>query len=216
MVTIAFIRSSRSMLQFLQNLPKWKLDVVGKEEIEKEATYITVYCCLTILVGLCTAVLYVVPSEGDYETFFIMTWFEEHVLEWADVLSLLHRLSFPFASFLMQAPCLQMCYMLKHSQFQVKILMQYIDNLDSGYEDSDMEQLIFDENYQNEMERRLTFCIKRHIEIFVTCRKIVKAGSLFVFLFTTSGGLLGISILMYIVLVRISCVGVLRTVKIIA
>jgi hypothetical protein len=210
MVTIAFIRSSRKMLQFLQNLHKWKLDLAGKqvkEEIEKEATCVTVYCCLTILVGLCTAVLYVVPSQGDYETFFIMTWFEEHVLEWADVLSLLHRLSFPFASFLMQAPCIQMCYMLKHSQFQVKILMQYIDNLDSGYEDSDMEQLIFNENYQNEMKRRLIFCIKRHIEIFVACRKIVKAGSLFVFLFTTSGGLLGISILMYIVLVRMSCVG---------
>jgi hypothetical protein len=209
MVSISFILFYKNILyKYFQKVPKWKLDAVSKQDkskIAKEALYVTLFCCLAIIVGVSTGVLYLIPSEEDHEIFFIMTWFEENLLEWADILSLFHRLSFPFASFLMQTPCIQLCYTLSHLQYQMKIFIRLVENLNTGYEDTDLDQLIFNEDHHKEIKRRLIFCIKRHTEIIVTGQNILRAGKLFVFLFSISGGVLGISMLMLIFFVRMSC-----------
>nr|XP_015837761.1 PREDICTED: uncharacterized protein LOC107398396 [Tribolium castaneum] len=158
------------------------------------------FCLFSVLAGLCTAVLYVIPSEEDHEIFFIVSWFEDNVLEWADILSLCLRLSFLFVSYLMQAPCFQMCYLLRHIQYQMGILKFYMRNIHHGFEN--LDKLIFDDSFHKEIKRRLEFCIKRHVTIVLIGTTMVREGRIFILLFAISGAMISVSLMMFLFLVE--------------
>jgi hypothetical protein len=209
LVSVSFILFYKNVIyKCYQDFPKWKINCAGKKvetQIKRESICATRFSFLIILLGAGTATLYVVPSETDYETFFIMTWFKEHVPEWADVLSMMHRLSFLFVSFLMQTPCIQLYYMQKHIKFQANILIQFVENVNNGYDNLDLGRLVFDGSYNEEIKKRLLLCIKRHIDLIIFGNKFIKSAWPFIFLFSVSGGLLGISLLMFFIVVRICC-----------
>lgn len=183
---------------------RWDCASLGKkyhEEVKKDANFVVSYLGFLTLLGFCCAVLYVIPSEDDKKIFFIMTWFEEHLSEWAETFSLFHRLTFLFVPFIMLAPCFQIAYLVKESQYQIIIYKNLLQSIHNGYEN--LEKLVDDINFQKEINRRLLFCIKRHIALVMLVRTLVTKGSIFVMLLSVTGGIIPISILMFVFLVRL-------------
>ncbi|XP_044253104.1 uncharacterized protein LOC123004052 [Tribolium madens] len=189
------------MYKSFQKIPLWKFNTAGtayEKRVKRDALYTKIYVVFIVITGFCAAVLYVIPTEEDHEIFFIMTWFEDNMLEWADILSLGHRLTFLFVSFLMQAPCLQICYLLKHGQYQVGIIKVLVENIHFEFEN--LDEIDFNEKFHDEIRKRLVFCVKRHISLFVTCNAIAKQAGIFVFLFAVTGAMLGVSLMLFLFL----------------
>nr|XP_015837951.1 PREDICTED: uncharacterized protein LOC103314752 isoform X2 [Tribolium castaneum] len=181
-----------------QNIPRWSYTTIGRtydNEVKKNALYTYILVACIVMAGFGSSVLYAIPTEKDNEIFFIMTWFEDNLLEWADILSLCHRMSFLFVSVIMQAPCLQICYMIKHTQYQVGILKSILENIHQGFDN--LDELVYDDNFHKEIKKRLVFCIKRHINITLVGRKMVRDTGIFVLFLSISGAMLGVSLMMF-------------------
>nr|XP_015837952.1 PREDICTED: uncharacterized protein LOC103314767 [Tribolium castaneum] len=188
-----------TMYNSFQKYPLWKVDTVGtayKKIVERDALYTKIYIVVIIVIGFCTGILYVIPTDEDHEMFFIMTWFEDNLLEWADILSLCHRCSFLFVSLLMQAPCFQICYLLKHAEYQLGIIQKLLENIHYGFEDLD-EMTCGDTKVQGEIRTRLLFCVKRHVSFIVIIKKHIREAGVFVFLFSVTGGMVAVSMLLF-------------------
>lgn len=206
MVSLAFILYFVYIInEAFEKVVIWKYESVGKkydQKVKRSAFYTLTIIGFVVIVGFCSAVLHVIPSEDDHEIFFIMTWFEDNMLEWADFLSCFHRFSFLFVSFLMQAPSFQLTYLLKHVQYQIGILQILLKNIHQGYEN--LDELIFDEKFHKEIKNRLIMCCKRQALFLNKTNNIVRqGGGLFVFLFALTGAMLGVGVLLFYYLVRI-------------
>nr|XP_015837953.1 PREDICTED: uncharacterized protein LOC107398430 [Tribolium castaneum] len=94
----------------------------------------------------------------------------------------------------MQVPCIQICYMIKHTQYLVGILKSILENVHQGFDN--LDELVYDDKFHKEIKRRLVFSTKRHINLVLLGRKIVRDTGLFVFFFSISGAMLGISLMM--------------------
>nr|XP_008199790.2 PREDICTED: uncharacterized protein LOC103314750 [Tribolium castaneum] len=184
--------------KLFENVPRWSYTTIGKKydnEVKRNALYTNILVACIAIAGFGSGVLYAMPTEKDNEIFFIMTWFEDNLLEWADILSLCHRMSFIFVSVIMQAPCIQICYTIKHSQYQLGILKSILENIHQGFDN--LDELVYDDNFHKEIKKRLVFCIKRHINLILVGRKMVRDTGIFVPFLSISGGMLGISLMMF-------------------
>ncbi|XP_044253103.1 uncharacterized protein LOC123004051 [Tribolium madens] len=204
LVCLSFILYYRNVTyKSFQKIPLWKFNTAGttyEKRVKRDALYTKIYVVFIVVTGFCAAVLYVIPTEEDHEIFFIMTWFEDNMLEWADILSLGHRLTFLFVSFLMQAPCLQICYLLKHTEYQLGIIKNLLEHIHYGFEN--LDEIDFNNKFHDEIKRRLIFCLKRHILFISIGKTIIRDGSIFVFLFAVTGAMLGVSLMLFFFLIE--------------
>lgn len=56
-------------------------------------------------------------------------------------------------------------YFFNHFRYQYLMLLHYIKNINCGYNFFKFDNLIWDENYQMQIKKRLKFCIERHVHI---------------------------------------------------
>ncbi|XP_044264019.1 uncharacterized protein LOC123010898 [Tribolium madens] len=179
-------------------IPRWSYNTIGKiynSKVKRNALYTNMFVAFITLAGFGCAVLYAIPTDKDEEIFFILSWFEENMLEWADIFSLGHRLSFLFVSVIMQAPSIQICYIVKQTQYQLGIVKIILENIHQGFDN--LDTLILDDNFQKEMKKRLVFCVERHINLVIIGKNLVKEAGVFVFLLAVTGAMWGVSLMMF-------------------
>jgi hypothetical protein len=89
-----------------------------------------------------------------------------HFPRWQNILSWVYRATFILMPLILSTPCYALIYTTSHLRFQFYMLLHFLKRINSGYETSDVNQLIDNRQFQKEVKKRLKFCLKRHAHLF--------------------------------------------------
>ncbi|RZC35503.1 uncharacterized protein BDFB_011854, partial [Asbolus verrucosus] len=185
----------------LQTVGLWKIDSANEKvqnRIKTESFYINLFIIVNTIVTIYSAILHIIPDEDDSDIFYHFAIFEDYLPStWANLFSWGYRMTYVPTSVIMVQPCYMVIYVTSHFRFQMYMFLHYLDNINSGHEKLDNEKLFYDKDYQNEIRKRLKFCIKRHRQFYEAMNRTLDVLSKFIVLFAINGAVLGISILSF-------------------
>jgi hypothetical protein len=134
--------------------------------IKMEALYLNSFVLFTTVLSYVSAVTHAIPIEDDNDIFYPLAIFEEFFPQCQNVLSSLYRATFFLVPLIMSTPCYLVIYITSKMRFQFYMLLHFLKRINSGYETSDINQLINDRQYQEEIKKRLKFCVKWHTQLY--------------------------------------------------
>jgi hypothetical protein len=153
-----------------QEFKPWALDSAGTEEtkeIEIQALYTKIYVVLNLFMTFIGALLYFIPIENDEKIFFACYLFQRWFPSYGFVLNWLYRSTFFVLGFAMITCGHQFIYGVQQIRFELCLLTHCIKRITDieQYNSANDCELLINKDFQNEVENRLTFCVKRHIEM---------------------------------------------------
>jgi hypothetical protein len=154
----------------LQNTKPWSLDSAGKEtmaKIKTESAFWTVFVIVNLGLALIAAILFVLPVTHDEDVFFAVYFFDKYFFDYASVLIWIYKSTFFIVAFMMVNCSHLFLYGIQQMIFQMYLLVTHLVNLTNvvQYNSEDNSSLLKNEHYQMEVENRIKFCIKKHVEI---------------------------------------------------
>lgn len=197
LITVIYKRVDRNLC--------WQSTYVNQEtinyDISKKSFGTNTYFFAIFLLS-CTSVLYTFVSAYDDKIDFDIMWIHRYVPSMLqNFLFVPFKIFRLFAGYIVQVPICQMAYLMQHNRYRIIFLLHHIKNINTNYESFQLEKLLFDSSYQKVVKERLIFCINHHIDILTYMKESSKQASVFIFLFSVSGILLFISLLLNILLV---------------
>jgi hypothetical protein len=152
----------------LQEFKAWALDETeDTKEIESQAIHTSIYVTFNLIMALTVATLHFVPTNSDEEIFFAFYLFQRWFPKYGFVLNWLYRSTFFVIGFVMVTCIHQFIYGIQHAKFQLSLLVRCARHITDIKQYNSVEdyELLKNEDFQNEVENRLKFCVKRHIEM---------------------------------------------------
>jgi hypothetical protein len=147
----------------------WKINRCGSK-IEKwikiEGFYLNSFVVLIAIISYVSAITHAIPLDEDEDIFYPLAIFKEFFPRWQNILSWIYRATFILMPLILSTPCYALIYTTSHLRFQFYMLLHFLKRINSGYETSDINQLINNRQYQKEVKKRLKFCLKRHAHLF--------------------------------------------------
>lgn len=146
----------------------WNYDSAGiliQDKIKKEARLNNIIAVANCTAGLLLLVVFIVPFD-DEDFFFPIVVFEKFFPQWKYLFNWVFRVFLPCTSLLIQAPFYVTIYSILRVKFQIYTLTGFVKNLNCGYRNKEICELIKDSKYQEEIFKRLKFCIERQKHIY--------------------------------------------------
>ncbi|KYB25157.1 hypothetical protein TcasGA2_TC031336 [Tribolium castaneum] len=188
----------KSVFDSLHSAKLWQLKCKSiQQQIENEAFYTNICFVLCLMFSQISGILFITPLENDEEFFYFLGLYEHLSPKWKSFCHWNFRIDTLFIGIISLAPCYALIYLMTQSRFQYLLLLHDLKNLNWGYEHSSAYQLIRDLEYQEEIKRRLKFCIKRHAYVNKISSSARRQMQGFARVFTISGVILFISIIMF-------------------
>jgi hypothetical protein len=147
------------------------LDSAGTEEtkeIESQSLFTSIYIVLNLIMALRAASLYFVETDSDVDFFFAFYLLQNWFPNYGFVLNWLYRSTFFVLAYVTVTTGHQFIYVVQHLKFQFLLIlycMRYITDVEQ-YNSVEDHKLLKNEHFQNEIENRLKFCAKSHINIW--------------------------------------------------
>jgi hypothetical protein len=154
----------------LKNLKPWALDSGDNKttaKIKTESVFWTSFVFVNFGLALIAASLFVLPVRNDKDVFFALYLFDRYFSEYASILNWVYRWMVFIQGFTMVNCSHLFLYIVEHILFQVNLLLSRIAGITnvSQYDSEDESSLLKNEHYQMEVENRIKFCIKRHVDL---------------------------------------------------
>jgi hypothetical protein len=154
----------------LQNTRPWSLDSAGKKTMAKIKTvsaFWTIFVIVNLGLALITVILFVLPVAHDEDVFFAVYFFDKYFIEYSSVLNWIYRSTFFIVAFTMVNCTHLFLYGIQQLIFQIYLLVTHAANMTNvvQYNSEDDSSLLKNEHYQMEVENRIKFCIKKHVEL---------------------------------------------------
>ncbi|CAH1367365.1 unnamed protein product [Tenebrio molitor] len=185
---------------FADVMDLWKINCSGSK-IEKwikiEGFYLNSLVIFVAIVSYVSAITYSIPLDEDENIFYPLAIFKEFFPRWQNILSWVYRATFILMPLILSTPCYALIYTTSHLRFQFYMLLHFLKRINSGYETSDVNQLIDNRQFQKEVKKRLKFCLKRHAHLFAIFCNMNRELNTLIFLFSVMGGVLGISCMLF-------------------
>lgn len=157
---------TKNLLNTFEWWPNDAADPEIKNRIKREAFYINTFFVVNAIVGLASGVLHAIPLEDDKELFYALVIFEEFAPKWKFWLEWLYRMSFLVVPLVMTYTSHIGIYMCARFWFQFYTYNEYLKKINFLSDAQQTPDLIENQNYQNEIKKRLVFCIKRNIHMY--------------------------------------------------
>jgi hypothetical protein len=154
----------------LKNLKPWALNSGDNEttaKIKTESVFWTSFVIVNLGLALIAAILFILPVRNDEDVFFPLYLFDRYFSEYAYILNWVYRSTFFIVAFTMVTCSHLFLYIVEHIMFQTNLLLTHVDNITNvvQYDSEDESSLLKNEHYQMEVENRIKFCIKRHVDL---------------------------------------------------
>ncbi|KAJ3664344.1 hypothetical protein Zmor_008523 [Zophobas morio] len=167
-----------------------------KKRIELEALYFNIFVVFHSLLNICCGVLHAIPIEGDDEIFFPLRIFEEYFPKRQNLLSCYYRLTFIPVSFMMQITLYQTIYVASYLRFQSYLLLEYIESLKLQVTTTKNQNVpLYEEHHQVNIMKTLKIAMQHHSEIYWMANNLARKFYKYVFIFTVSGVLFCVSLI---------------------
>ncbi|XP_068897267.1 uncharacterized protein [Tenebrio molitor] len=186
----------------LKNLKPWALDSGDNKttaKIKTESVFWTSFVFVNFGLALIAASLFVLPVRNDKDVFFALYLFDRYFSEYASILNWVYRWMVFIQGFTMVNCSHLFLYIVEHILFQVNLLLSRIAGITnvSQYDSEDESSLLKNEHYQMEVENRIKFCIKRHVDLRRVCTEGVTKLQKWIPTFSLNGILLFICCIVY-------------------
>ncbi|CAH1369748.1 unnamed protein product [Tenebrio molitor] len=187
---------NRMIEDVMEVIDLWDVKSAGEEvesKIKRESKAINIFVVVNTTVMLVWASANVFSVDDDDQVFFtnwlMQKWFFGHT----KCLIILIKLTFFVAAPCMTVHGYQIIYTLQHVKFQMYMFNKYVEELTKGFTTCECK-LLFDEVYQNEVNFRLKFLIKRHCDFLRWSKNILMKMDHLILPFSMGGCLVGLSI----------------------
>ncbi|CAH1378625.1 unnamed protein product, partial [Tenebrio molitor] len=140
---------------------------------------------------------FIVPFPNDEEVYFAMYLFDRWFPSCAPILKWFYRLTILVVAFAIVNSAHMFLYITEQLKFQTYLLLKHVDNITSLEEYCDDGLLIKNKHYQIAIERRIKFCIKRHIELINVISDCIRKVRKWIPLFAIIGILIFLSCIFY-------------------
>ncbi|KAJ3634268.1 hypothetical protein MTP99_011165 [Tenebrio molitor] len=187
---------NRMIEDVMEVIDLWDVKSAGEEvesKIKRESKAINIFVVVNTTVMLVWASANVFSVDDDDQVFFtnclMQKWFFGH----SKCLIVLIKLTFFVAAPCMTVHGYQIIYTLQHVKFQMYMFNKYVEELTKGFTTCECK-LLFDEVYQNEVNFRLKFLIKRHCDFLRWSKNILMKMDHLILPFSMGGCLVGLSI----------------------
>jgi hypothetical protein len=205
MVCICFnLRFAGYFYEHLEQCPKWQTNVneiIFEKKITKQSRRTLKLSFAFLAFSIMCGVVLSIPTECDYKLpFLLYVWIQSISSDQIRSIFLICLRAFFFLAFLiMIMPNIQTVYVLQHQRFRINFLLQHLENID--VDSHNWEDIILSKTYHQNIRQRLTYCIRRHVEILLLAKEIGKRSRLFVLLFSVIGSLLIVSNIAFLLMV---------------
>jgi hypothetical protein len=154
----------------LKNLKPWALDSGDNKttaKIKTESVFWTSFVIVNLGLGLIAATLFVLPVRHDEDAFFALYLFDRYFSVYAYILNWVYRSTFFIVAFTMMNCAHLFLYIVEHIIFQTNLLLIHVANITNvvQYDSEDESSLLKNAHYQVDVENRIKFCIKRHVDL---------------------------------------------------
>ncbi|KAJ3664347.1 hypothetical protein Zmor_008524 [Zophobas morio] len=191
----------RSVAVVINCLDSWPVVYITnkmKKTIKVESFFVNGFVFLNTLLALFSASLYFVPVDGDDDIFFVFRLCEELFPRWKNLLSWFYRILFLPVAVLMPSVLYLTLYCMTRLRFQFYLLIHLLKVVnESDKEKVDKSVLLYGQQHQEEITRKLKFCIKRHNEIYEITYTASKKIDTFIFIFSIASAIFGTSIVVF-------------------
>ncbi|EFA02841.1 odorant receptor 277 [Tribolium castaneum] len=182
-------------------LKMWSFRSAGAEitrQIRFESRVVTIYAIINFVMVVIASCLHITPLESDYETFYMIRFFEDKIPDYANVCKTSYRSTFLVMGYVMMVHVYQIIYATQHGKFQIMLYLEYVKRVTQFNEKIGEKCLFYNESFQKMVARKLKNCVIRHNEFLKYHRKNTREMSHWIVAFSLCGCLLGISVFFYI------------------
>jgi hypothetical protein len=165
---LVLLNENKVVDDILKIFKLWPMDSAGNEtlaQIKTESRFFSFLVIVNLILTLIAAILFIVPFPYDEEVYFAMYLFDRWFPSCAPILKWFYRLTILVVAFAIVNSAHMFLYITEQLKFQTYLLLKHVDNITSLEEYCDDGLLIKNKHYQIAIERRIKFCIKRHIEL---------------------------------------------------
>ena len=158
----------KSVAAATQDNQRWKINTAGplvEKLIHKEFFYENVFVIVNIIFATYSGISHVIPDESDKDFFLILTVFERFFPRFERLLTVMFRMSCVMVPIIIMVPFYMSIYYAGHTRQQFYMFLKCVQNLNYGYDKMDLLKSVHNKEYQDEITRRLKFCIDRHVHI---------------------------------------------------
>jgi hypothetical protein len=205
MVCICFnLHFAKYFYEHLEQCPKWQTNVteiIFERKITKQSRRTLKLSFAFLAFSIMCGAVFSIPTECDYKLpFLLFVWIQNISSDQIRNLVLICFRAFFFLAFpIMIMPNIQTVYALQHQRFRINFLLQHLENID--VDSHNWEDLILSKTYDQNIRQRLTYCIRRHVEILLLAKEIGKRSRIFVLLFSVVGSLVIVSSIAFLLTV---------------
>jgi hypothetical protein len=155
---------NRMIEDVMEVIDLWDVKSAGKDvesKIKRESKAINIFVVVntTVMLVWASANVFSVDDDVFFTNWLIQKWFFGQ----CKFLILLTKLTFFVAAPCMTVHAYQIIYAFQHMKFQIYMFNNYVEELTKGFKTCEWK-LLSDEVYQNEVNFRLKFLVKRHCD----------------------------------------------------
>lgn len=168
MASVAIILNNTEIAANLRNeTTVWKLDSANEEmrlKIEREIKIITAFCLINISIILYGGFSYIEEDPTDWKVFFAIKLYHDYFPN-HPYIPLIYRFTFPVLAYASVIPAYQLIYYTQSLKYQCIMFLFYVNNLTDCNTTKEELKLYNDNEFQREIRLRLSFLVKRHLEL---------------------------------------------------
>ncbi|RZB39214.1 7tm 6 domain containing protein [Asbolus verrucosus] len=174
---LSFLLKGEMLVNIKAEIPLWTIDSAGEKvnsRIKTEILTTTAFAIANFLLACYCCYCFIIPLSADKETFFAFRFCEDYFPDRKNILGWTYRVTFFTTCYVMIMPSYQIIYYTQHMKFQIMLFFEHVAALTDFKEEQNLEELICDQYYQDQIRQRLQFCIKRYTAFMVTYKNKVK------------------------------------------
>lgn len=149
--------------QIIARLPRWTYDTAGptiQKQIFKQSKIINLYALCNFLLIIVTAIVLIVPMQGDDEMYFPIYFGNQYSNIIGIIASIYYRSCFVAMIFLIPAQAYHLMASSFHAKFQIYMWNKFIEEIIT-------DNILLNKNCQYIVKLRLKYCINRHQQIIL-------------------------------------------------
>jgi hypothetical protein len=155
-----------------EKLDCWSEDSGSREtflRIKRDARRATIYTILNTVLSIAAGVTLVLPNEDEIHYHYFLKildiWDEQTAPNFiTQTLYYVYKINFVFLFFVMTVNSIRILYVSRQFKFQSYLLLEHLGNISEGYDVDDLN-IFYNEEYHKEVNNKLKFCIRRHLQI---------------------------------------------------
>ncbi|KAJ3641592.1 hypothetical protein Zmor_028093 [Zophobas morio] len=171
---------------YIHQIEAWTIEEATeeiKQKVKQTWIYITAYICTITALGLISAISFIVPTPRDKDLIYFFKIVELYFPQWENFIVWCVRPTFFVLTYVgVSVPGYTILYFNGHANLQKLMLKHCLKDINAKF-----EHLEYNVEYHREIEEKLMFCVKRHVQLIENASTPLRLAQVYVLPFQIIG-----------------------------